>query len=538
MAILYSAKRYTGIEESGAITGSGGGASVTIADTAPNSPTAGDLWFNSASLKTFVYYNDGSSSQWLPSNPVGLRGPTGNAGLTVQTSDTAPSNPSNGDVWFDTSVAKTFIYYTDSDSSQWIQMNPSTSITSSAANVVTQYSNVSSFSSSNNAIGDFAFAQDTKALYMWDGTEWDRIYSGPNETPTWTTEPNSTYDLNFDGTASTIITSATDPEGFPITYTYDTNPSNQSQATIVNNNDGSFTFTPSTTLADAGTFTTRFKASDGVHVSTKSSTFTLAFKPETIEYLLVGGGGGGGWSRGGGGGAGGVLGSSSYSITGTSISVSVGAGGSGGIGGANQTNGGDTTLDSVTAVGGGKGASSNSVNGGNGGSGGGAVSNGTAGTGTAGQGNPGGVGNGSLRGGGGGGAGGAGQSHNQGAAGGAGVSNSITGVAVTYAGGGGGGVQDGSGSPGAGGSGGGGAGGGNPGSNGTDGLGGGGGGGGRGNGEYNGGNGGSGVVIIAYPEASGAAPVFDQALTYTEITTRAGYRVYKITAGTGNISWG
>lgn len=290
MAILYSAKRYTGIEESGAITGSGGGASVTIADTAPNSPTAGDLWFNSTSLKTFVYYNDGSSSQWLPSNPVGLRGPTGNAGLTVQTSDTAPSNPSNGDVWFDTSVAKTFIYYTDSDSSQWIQMNPSTSVTSSAANTVTQYSNVASFSSSNNTIGDFAVALDTKALYMWDGTEWDRISSGINESPIFSTEPAAFYTLDELGSNTTITIAASDPEGFPVEYSHVTNPSNQTQATITNIG-GTFTFTPSTNTAHAGSFTCRFRASDGTHVSTRTSTFELTFyNGYADEYLTLTGG--------------------------------------------------------------------------------------------------------------------------------------------------------------------------------------------------------------------------------------------------------
>jgi len=43
--------------------GSGGGA--TVSDTAPASPTAGSLWFKSDTAQTFVYYNDGTSSQWV-----------------------------------------------------------------------------------------------------------------------------------------------------------------------------------------------------------------------------------------------------------------------------------------------------------------------------------------------------------------------------------------------------------------------------------------------------------------------------------------
>ena len=273
MAILYSAKRYTGIEDSGSITGSGGGggASVTVSDTAPSSPSSGDLWFNSTSLKTFVYYADGSSSQWLPSNPVGLRGP---AGLTVAASDTAPSSPTAGDVWFDSSVGKTFIYYTDADSSQWIQMNPATS-QSSGGSSVTEYANLAAFSSSGNTVGDFAFASDTKALYLWDGSEWDRVYNGSDETLNWTTEPPVNVSLVPSGPDQTVTIAATDPEGFPVSYSIDTNPSSISEATISENN-GTFTFTPTANSSLIGnTFSARFKATDGLHVISKSCSFVL-----------------------------------------------------------------------------------------------------------------------------------------------------------------------------------------------------------------------------------------------------------------------
>jgi len=46
--------------------------------------------------------------------------------------------------------------------------------------------------------------------------------------------------------------------------------------------------------------------------------------------------------------------------------------------------------------------------------------------------------------------------------------------------------------------------------------------------------GGSGVVVIAYPNTFGAATI-PGTLTYNE-PTRAGYRVYRFTAGTGNIT--
>ena len=52
-------------------SGGGGGASVTVSETAPSSPSVGDLWFDPSVLKTFVYYNDGTANQWVQNNPTG-----------------------------------------------------------------------------------------------------------------------------------------------------------------------------------------------------------------------------------------------------------------------------------------------------------------------------------------------------------------------------------------------------------------------------------------------------------------------------------
>lgn len=44
-------------------------ATVTTGDTAPTSPSDGDLWYRTSDGRTYVYYNDGSSSQWVDANP-------------------------------------------------------------------------------------------------------------------------------------------------------------------------------------------------------------------------------------------------------------------------------------------------------------------------------------------------------------------------------------------------------------------------------------------------------------------------------------
>jgi hypothetical protein len=97
-------------------SGGGGGASVSVSDNAPTSPSSGDLWFNSTDTKMYVYYNDGSSSQWVQTNPTGS---TTSGGSSVTVSDSAPSNPSEGDMWFDSRYAVLLVYY----GTQWVNVS-------------------------------------------------------------------------------------------------------------------------------------------------------------------------------------------------------------------------------------------------------------------------------------------------------------------------------------------------------------------------------------------------------------------------------
>jgi hypothetical protein len=44
---------------------------VTTSDTAPISPSDGDLWYDSVGGRTYVYYDDGDTSQWVDTSPQG-----------------------------------------------------------------------------------------------------------------------------------------------------------------------------------------------------------------------------------------------------------------------------------------------------------------------------------------------------------------------------------------------------------------------------------------------------------------------------------
>ena len=100
-------------------TSSGGGSTnVSIGTTAPTNATAGDLWWNSTQGQLKIYYNDGNSSQWV--DACGPNGTSSSGGASVTVSDTAPTNPSGGDLWWNSSQGQLKIYYSDANSSQWV----------------------------------------------------------------------------------------------------------------------------------------------------------------------------------------------------------------------------------------------------------------------------------------------------------------------------------------------------------------------------------------------------------------------------------
>jgi len=206
----------------------------------------------------------------------------------------------------------------------------------------------------------------------------------------------------------------------------------ESDRTITTNFDGA-----------GGTESTNGAKSVFTFTSVGSTNFVLTGSGD-VEYLIVAGGGGGGKTSAGGGGAGGMKTGTFTNLAAGTYSVVVGAGGAGGGGsghGVVGTNGGDSSINSITSTGGGGGAGYPNA-GGNGGSGGGCAENKTNnGTGISGQGYDGGDSSHENSGAGGGGAGAVGNGTTStgtggGGLGGVGVSSSISGSAYYYSAGG------------------------------------------------------------------------------------------------------
>jgi hypothetical protein len=79
----------------------------TTAGAVSPSTTSDDIVEGTSNL----YYTDARTDARIALN-----------GASVESSDTAPTSPSDGDVWFKTDTLDLYVYYQDSDSSQWVQV--------------------------------------------------------------------------------------------------------------------------------------------------------------------------------------------------------------------------------------------------------------------------------------------------------------------------------------------------------------------------------------------------------------------------------
>jgi len=81
----------------------------------------GDFWFESDTCVLWIYYNDGTSSQWVQVNGTGGGGATGGGGVWI--GETPPGVPEPGDLWYESDTGIFSLYYDDGNTKQWVQVN-------------------------------------------------------------------------------------------------------------------------------------------------------------------------------------------------------------------------------------------------------------------------------------------------------------------------------------------------------------------------------------------------------------------------------
>lgn len=190
--------------------------------------------------------------------------------------------------------------------------------------------------------GTLAYNSTTSKLYVNSGISWLELGIVDND-PIPITSVQSAYTLATNGTPTIITAQSTDPEGFPLTWSYAVTSGTLGDTATITQLDNVFTINPSSVEAHAGTFSVTFSVTDGTNITTQVADFTLEFTaaPSSILYtnsgttdqdftftvpvgitsismVLVGGGGGG------------ARGSSSYG-SGTNTSWTPTAGGGGGL---------------------------------------------------------------------------------------------------------------------------------------------------------------------------------------------------------------
>ena len=138
--------------------------------------------------------------------------------------------------------------------------------------------------------GDQVYLTSNNNLYFYTGTGWYLIATVQNNAPSAITNVNSSYNLNGDGTPTVITAAATDPEGFPLTWSYAITSGSLGSTATISQADNVFTITPGADSADEGEFTLAISATDGTNGAVSTTTvLSLFFNITNSRYtqLLV-----------------------------------------------------------------------------------------------------------------------------------------------------------------------------------------------------------------------------------------------------------
>ena len=290
--------------------------SVHMGSAAPSSPDSGGMWYDTETNDFSLYYKDGTSNQWIT-----VSGPKGDDGADATLSSISESIIPDTDSAYDLGsptnkfrslyLSSNTLFLGDSasisagpggeiilpsikigtgDNAVKLEADASGKlktkkvvggVTQAAeepgnATVVTDMAGLIALTGMST--GQIALVTALNKMFVYTGTGWFLIATVTNSSPTDITGVNATYGLATDGTATTITAVSTDPEGFPLTWSYAVTTGSLGTTATVAQADNVFTITPSTTEADAGTFSITFSVTDGATGAVSAvSAFSLGF---------------------------------------------------------------------------------------------------------------------------------------------------------------------------------------------------------------------------------------------------------------------
>ena len=189
-----------------------------------------------------------------------------------------PSNPTNAQEVTEGNV--TYVY--NATKGYW----ESSEVSSGGASIDVLADMTALIAKTGMSNGDQAFVTGNNNLYIYSGSGWYKIATVQNDSPSAITGVNGTYSLAIDGTPTVITAVSTDPEGFPLTWSYST--SGLESIATVSQVDNVFTITPSTDDANFGTFTLTINATDGVNGAVSANTsISLEFQILNSNYTTL-----------------------------------------------------------------------------------------------------------------------------------------------------------------------------------------------------------------------------------------------------------
>lgn len=120
------------------VSGGGGGtANIAVSETPPANAAANSLWFSSNEGTLKILYADGTSNQWVDAfSSAGAQGPAGQNGQ-VTIANNAPASPEAGEIWFHANTGKSYIFYTTPTANQWVLFADPTNKGDPGANIET-----------------------------------------------------------------------------------------------------------------------------------------------------------------------------------------------------------------------------------------------------------------------------------------------------------------------------------------------------------------------------------------------------------------